>query len=45
MEDQVVLVTGAGRGCGRVIAQDLAEQGAAVMLCDVEVENGERRPA
>lgn len=41
MEERVVLVTGAGRGCGRVIAEDLASDGIAVALCDVEVENGE----
>jgi NAD(P)-dependent dehydrogenase (short-subunit alcohol dehydrogenase family) len=41
MEDRVVLVTGAGRGCGRVIAQDLAREGFDVMLCDVEVKTGE----
>lgn len=41
MEEQVVLITGAGRGCGRVIAQNLAREGSAMMLCDIEVEKGE----
>lgn len=37
----MVLITGAGRGCGRVVAQHLAAQGSKVMLCDIEVDNGE----
>jgi NAD(P)-dependent dehydrogenase (short-subunit alcohol dehydrogenase family) len=32
---KVVLVTGAGQGCGRVIAEDFAARGAAVVVNDI----------
>ena len=32
---QVVIVTGAGRGLGRLYALDLAQRGAAVVVNDV----------
>lgn len=35
-EGRVVIVTGAAQGLGRVIARRVAEEGAAVMLCDVQ---------
>lgn len=37
--DQVVIVTGAGRGIGRGVAQMYAEQGARVVIADVNAED------
>jgi NAD(P)-dependent dehydrogenase (short-subunit alcohol dehydrogenase family) len=38
---KVVLVTGAGQGCGRAIAEDLAARGAAVVVNDIVDATGE----
>lgn len=41
MKDKVSLVTGAARGCGEAIARKLAEQGAQVMMADVNDVTGQ----
>jgi NAD(P)-dependent dehydrogenase (short-subunit alcohol dehydrogenase family) len=38
---KVVLVTGAGQGCGRVIAEDFARRGARVVVNDIDRTSGE----
>jgi NAD(P)-dependent dehydrogenase (short-subunit alcohol dehydrogenase family) len=42
LENKVALVTGAGRGLGAAICDQLAEAGAAVIAADVQPEAGER---
>ena len=37
---KTVLITGTAQGCGRGIAQAFAEQGANVVMCDVNDEGG-----
>ena len=42
MQDRKGLVTGAASGLGEESAKLLAEEGASVLICDIDVENGER---
>ncbi|AWM88420.1 7-alpha-hydroxysteroid dehydrogenase [Microvirga sp. 17 mud 1-3] len=42
LDDEVALVTGAGAGIGRAIAQVFAEAGAAVMVSDLKAETAEK---
>jgi NAD(P)-dependent dehydrogenase (short-subunit alcohol dehydrogenase family) len=41
LKDKVVLITGAGKGSGRVLAEAFAERGAAVALNDISPVNVE----
>jgi NAD(P)-dependent dehydrogenase (short-subunit alcohol dehydrogenase family) len=41
-QDKVAIVTGAAQGIGEAYAKALAEQGAAVVVADVNAESGER---
>ena len=38
---KVVLVTGAGQACGRVIAEDFGGRGASVVVNDINADGGE----
>jgi 3-oxoacyl-[acyl-carrier protein] reductase len=37
MQDRVAIVTGAGRGLGAAVGQELSRQGARVVLCDIDL--------
>ena len=41
-EGKVAIITGAGRGIGKAIAERLASEGADVVICDVDKEAAER---
>ncbi len=45
LEGQVALVTGGGRGIGAATARKLAQEGAAVLLCDLDPEPAEEQAA
>jgi len=42
MDEDVVMITGAGRGLGRAYALAFAERGSAVAVCDIDIESAVR---
>lgn len=40
LADKVVMITGVARGCGKVLAQAFATDGAKVVGCDIDVDAG-----
>jgi NAD(P)-dependent dehydrogenase (short-subunit alcohol dehydrogenase family) len=40
LEDKVVLVPGGAKGCGRVLAEAFAAEGAKLVGCDIDVDGG-----
>lgn len=42
LENRVAIVTGGGRGIGRGIVLELAREGAAVVIADIDLANAER---
>src|SRR5262245_34350287 len=45
LDGKVVLVTGVAKGCGRVLAEAFAAEGAKVVGCDVDVDGGQAAAA
>ena len=45
LKDKIGLITGAASGIGKACAERLAREGAAVMLTDIDSENGEAAAA
>ena len=39
LQGQVAVVTGAGQGLGRAIAEAMANEGARLVVCDVNAAN------
>ncbi len=42
LEDRVAIVTGAGRGLGEAIARRLAQEGAHLVVLDIDLENAQK---
>src|SRR5262245_38186502 len=42
LDGKVVLITGVAKGCGRVLAEAFATEGARIVGCDIDVAGGEK---
>ncbi|MEM7018466.1 MAG: glucose 1-dehydrogenase [Pseudomonadota bacterium] len=42
VQDKVALITGAASGLGQAMAERLAEEGAKIVVADIDVENGQK---
>src|SRR5689334_20081441 len=45
LKDKISIVTGAGHGIGRAIAEQFAQEGAAVLVADIDETAGEETAA
>ena len=45
LQDKVAIITGSARGIGRATALAFADQGAQVVVCDLDVTGGEQTAA